>query len=317
MWSDYRNSCVVGMLLGALVIFSCDSAESKKGRFLLKGNGKMQEGDIQGAITFYEEALQVDEAFADAYYNRGLAYIRLANFPQAIADFNRAFEIQPTNYDVLYQRAIAHLDFGENYKALADADVLVNALPDDSRGYFIQGLTYTELAQHEIALDAFSQAIVLDPNNSDLLVNRATINYYQGNLSAAQEDLDAAKVLNAKEPNIYNLESLLAFETKAYEKALELVEKAIALNLNQPYYYNNRGLYQLFLGNLEKGLDDINYSLSQDNNNGYALRNKGLYHYFKGDFVQALSYLQEASAKNENLPLLVEYMEKVTTELKR
>ncbi|HSI75576.1 MAG TPA: tetratricopeptide repeat protein [Lunatimonas sp.] len=113
---------LIVVIIGTLLIASCDSAESKKGRFLLKGNAKLQEGDIQGAINFYEEALKLDGEFADAYYNRGLAYIRLANFPKAIEDFSSVFEIQPTNYDALYQRAISHLDFGENYRALGAAE---------------------------------------------------------------------------------------------------------------------------------------------------------------------------------------------------
>jgi len=108
------------------------------------------------------------------------------------------------------------------------------------------------------------------------------------------------------------LESLLAFEESNYNQALNLVEKAISINLNQPYYFNNRGLYRLFLGDLESGLEDINYSLRQDNNNAFALRNKGLYHYFKGESALAIRYFQEASAKNNSIPLLAEYMEKAS-----
>lgn len=45
-----------------LLIFlgSCDSLEDKKGRFLLKGNEKLEENDPKSAIGFYREAIALD-----------------------------------------------------------------------------------------------------------------------------------------------------------------------------------------------------------------------------------------------------------------
>ena len=73
-----------------LLLLACDSAEDRKGRFLLKGNVKLQENDFRGARDFYEEALKVDPDFAEAYYNRGLTYKMTADYPQAIVDFSQA-----------------------------------------------------------------------------------------------------------------------------------------------------------------------------------------------------------------------------------
>lgn len=54
------------------VILGCDSMEDKKGRFLLKGNEKLKENDLQGAIEYYTEAVKLDTKFNDALLNRAI-----------------------------------------------------------------------------------------------------------------------------------------------------------------------------------------------------------------------------------------------------
>ncbi|EON78942.1 hypothetical protein ADIS_0535 [Lunatimonas lonarensis] len=306
-----KSLLFLSFLLLALFGSSCDTVENKKGRFLLKGNGKLQEGDLQGAIRFYEEAIRLDNSYADAFYNRGIAYQRLANFQRAIGDFEKALEANPNYEDARYQKAVAHLDFGENYRALEEAKKLTQTEEYAAKGYFILGLTYAELSEYGQALNAFEMAIERTPENVDLWVNRATIRYYQGDYGKALSDLAQAKQLTDREPNIYNLLGLIDFEAGKYQEALENVELAIRLNPNQPYYYNNRGLFRLFDDQLEEGLADINYSLSVDPANLHALRNKGIYYYLKGEKELASQYLREVAAKNNKIPMVMEYLEKL------
>jgi len=46
------------------IAISCTSKEDKKGRFLLKGNNELKEGNLKGAITYYDEALAIPSAEA-------------------------------------------------------------------------------------------------------------------------------------------------------------------------------------------------------------------------------------------------------------
>ncbi|MBQ6975990.1 MAG: tetratricopeptide repeat protein [Selenomonadaceae bacterium] len=45
------------------------------------------------ASSDYTKAIQINPNFAEAYYNRGLAYQALGNNAQAQADFQRAKEL--------------------------------------------------------------------------------------------------------------------------------------------------------------------------------------------------------------------------------
>lgn len=64
-------------------------------QFLISGNQKFIQGDFQGAIADYNQALRIDPNFAKAYNNRGLAKYYLKDYAGAIADFNQAIRIDP------------------------------------------------------------------------------------------------------------------------------------------------------------------------------------------------------------------------------
>jgi len=52
----------------------------------------MEENDPKTALGFYEEALALDSNFVDAYYNKGMAHMRLNQLEEAIQDFSAAIQ---------------------------------------------------------------------------------------------------------------------------------------------------------------------------------------------------------------------------------
>jgi tetratricopeptide (TPR) repeat protein len=68
--------------------------------------------DYQNAIRSYDRAIEINPNYADAYYNRGLAYKNLKDYQNAIRSYDRAIEIDP-NY------ANAYCNRGSAYKSLS------------------------------------------------------------------------------------------------------------------------------------------------------------------------------------------------------
>ncbi|WP_289998131.1 tetratricopeptide repeat protein [Algoriphagus sediminis] len=292
------------------VFFSCDSIEDKKGRFLLKGNEKLAENDPKGAIAFYQEALELDSLYKDAYFNKALAHLELNQLNESILDFSKAIQIDQNYIEAIFQRGLTYLDNGEFYKAKADAENLLNKASEDWRSYFLLGLSEEKLKNYQGALAAFQRAKELDPDNSDLWVNEATVLFYQEDLIKALTSLEKAEELNPMEANIYNLRSMILFAQGEYSKANSEVDKALEISPSQAYFYNNKGLYLLFLEDLEGGLDLINQSIKMDPKNQFALRNKGIYYVLKNDKESALSYLTRLNEDFPDMDLVKEYYEK-------
>ena len=59
----------------------------------------IEEGEYQLAIENFDRAIWFDYSnevlFSSGYYNRGLAYAKLGNLSEAIANFTKAIKIKP------------------------------------------------------------------------------------------------------------------------------------------------------------------------------------------------------------------------------
>ena len=59
------------------------------------GESYIIDHDYDRAIADYTKAIEIDPKFADAYYNRGLAYCYKQDYDRAITDYTKAIEIDP------------------------------------------------------------------------------------------------------------------------------------------------------------------------------------------------------------------------------
>ena len=55
-----------------------------------RGNLKLEAGDVDGAIEDYERAIRIDEGFANAHHNLGVAYRRKGQIGRSVAALRRA-----------------------------------------------------------------------------------------------------------------------------------------------------------------------------------------------------------------------------------
>ena len=106
------------LVLGSPLTSSC--ANPLADNLYNSGVVKQNEGDYQGAINFYDKAIEINPQYADAYSNRGLAKVYLKDYQGAIADCNKALEINP-RYDSAYNnRGIAKRNLKDYQGAIAD-----------------------------------------------------------------------------------------------------------------------------------------------------------------------------------------------------
>lgn len=73
-----------------------------------------QDENYDAAITEINKAIELSPNWADAYYNRGLAYSRKLNYNQAISDYTKAIELNP-NYAAAYNNRAVNYYLINNY----------------------------------------------------------------------------------------------------------------------------------------------------------------------------------------------------------
>src|SRR5881628_3640501 len=85
-----------------------------------RGNLLLNEGDLDGALSDFNKAVESDPRYVMAYNNRGIAKIAKGDQDGAMADFNEAIKIDPHHPEAYVNRGLLRLQQG--MKAEAERD---------------------------------------------------------------------------------------------------------------------------------------------------------------------------------------------------
>ena len=87
---------------------------------LNQGQALADQGYYQGAIAIYNQAIEADPAYTEAYINRGLVYHDMGNYDQAISDFTEALAIDPDSAEAYNARGETRTHVEDVEGAIAD-----------------------------------------------------------------------------------------------------------------------------------------------------------------------------------------------------
>ncbi|KAL6637602.1 hypothetical protein ACP70R_025174 [Stipagrostis hirtigluma subsp. patula] len=108
--------------------------KDRKAELKLHGEKAVKRKDYLGALKLYSKAIGIDRFDATLYSNRSLCYLKI----------------------------------GEPQKALLDAEFCIRLRPNWVKSYYRKGAALMSLKKYEEALEAFSDALELDPNNVEI-----------------------------------------------------------------------------------------------------------------------------------------------------
>ncbi len=134
-----------------------------------------QAGRFAEAIKGYNEAIQLDPAYFDAYYNLGLAAAAAGNLSQALTAYETALAIRPDSLDARYNFAVVLMQGNYVLDSAHELESLLAKYPKDARAHVALGNLYAQqLRQPAQAKEHYLKALELDPRNP----RAATIRYW-------------------------------------------------------------------------------------------------------------------------------------------
>ncbi|GAB4379949.1 MAG: hypothetical protein Kow00121_35150 [Elainellaceae cyanobacterium] len=133
-----------------------------------QGIEKAGAGDLQGAIAAFNQALQQNPDWADAYYQRGRVCFNLGNLQQAITDYTRALFNDRQNFAVYYARSLAYLTDGQTEAAVDDIKQAILLKPNDAAAYHLLASARQKQSATEKAIASYKKAAELYLDRQDV-----------------------------------------------------------------------------------------------------------------------------------------------------
>jgi tetratricopeptide (TPR) repeat protein len=207
------------------------------------GNTLFAQGDYEGAIRAYTEAISRDASQFRAYNNRALAYMLTDRPDEAVSDLERALAASHDDPEILFNLGNVHLRRGfnplaaeafqravernpsdleaKNNLAVALARMeefdraeqllgeVVAQAPDDLAALANLAAVYDAQEDTQRALETYQRALDVDPNHFPTLRNLGILEAREGLLESARNHLEAALNVAPPESDTVMIETTL------------------------------------------------------------------------------------------------------------
>ena len=224
---------------------------------LSKGVALHYKNEYEEAIEKYDEAIELNPFFVEAYNSRGLAKEKLGRYQEAIADYNKVIELNPNHAIAYSNRGDGKYYLEQHQEAIADYDKAIELDPDDAIAYNNRGIAKSNLGQHQEARSDFNKAIELIPIFAEAYNNRGCAKYHLEQHQEAISDLNEAIELNTVFAEAYNNRGGAKYHLGQHQEAISDFNKATELNSDFSEAYSNLNLANQSLGRTQETAKDF------------------------------------------------------------
>ncbi|MBA4808254.1 tetratricopeptide repeat protein [Brevundimonas sp.] len=174
--------------------------------------------DALSRSVFWASEQEVNPADPVAGVKLAQALRELGRYDQAAEAVQATLTVQPDNLDALLELGRAHIARGQAFYGVAPLEKARDQAPRDWRAYSLLGVAYEQVRRFDDARAAWNQALVLSPDNPDVLTNAAMAAMTQGDAPAAETLLRRAAAQPAASGKVrQNLAMVLGLQGKMGE----------------------------------------------------------------------------------------------------
>jgi tetratricopeptide (TPR) repeat protein len=269
--------------------------------YALRGGARLNLGRHEEAVADLSESIARGRDDALVYRFRGIARAQQGH-QEALADLDAALKRGDTEAVTLFWRGCARLDAGEPDLAEADLDLALERGFDPASVKALRGIVRERLGRHADALADLDDAIEQGKVNLIVLTSRAAARIALANLEGAAEDLQRARSLAPRAPDLVsNLADLLRTQ-KRYAAAARVLDDALEGSPDEHRLRWKRGEVNLFAGRFEAAEIDYDTIIALRPDEPSFKGQRSIARYGRGDMQGAIDDLTLVIAKHPANP---------------
>ncbi|QGJ71992.1 Hypothetical protein PBC10988_37050 [Planctomycetales bacterium 10988] len=167
-----------------------------------------------------DQAIEIDPKHVEAYRQRGVLHLRLAEIEEALADLQKATQLDPTQLETLELYGLALAQNDQLDVALKQLDAVVKQEPERVSSYLQRAKVHLAMEKPELALKDLDKAVKLAPEEPTVRLLRAEL------LQEMDRDDDALVELRALLELDPTIEQAVAMQVEIFVRN-ERIKKAI------------------------------------------------------------------------------------------
>jgi tetratricopeptide (TPR) repeat protein len=205
-----------------------------------QGVAAFKQGDLDQAIRYFNQAIQMNSNYVGAYYFRGLSYMGKTQLDNSISDLSHALLLNTNYADAYYFRGMCYLDEKKYNQSIADLSQSL-LLKTNIAALTLRAYVYSCVTDYNSSIEDYNKLIQLNPLSIRAYLGRARAFILDGAFGLAIMDCNSALSINPDSVSAYQERGQAYNEEGDFDNAIADFSKAIDLNDKDSVNYYARG----------------------------------------------------------------------------
>ena len=274
------------------------AAQSTADEALARGASLQREGDLEGAVAAFREALELAPQRLDAISSLSVAYLHMGRPSEAIPGLRKARAAAPQHQGVAYFLGLAYFQAESYREAREQLAWVVERQPANSQARHLHALCLLKLGELDLGIQALEQVVGADPSNRQAVCTLGSA-YIKAGLVDRAEALVTQRLSGDETPEALLIKGSVHLARKDYRRALGVLERARVAGESLPMLRSQTGVALLYEGRRERAAEEFRAELAINPRDFNANAFLGWLVQQDGESERALELLQAAYNQNE------------------
>jgi tetratricopeptide (TPR) repeat protein len=194
-WGRFVAAAIGAIAVSLLLVSCAGNPQKARLKYLQKGDAYMKQKQYASAAIEYRNALKVDPRYTDAYFALAKADLAQGDPQGSFQALTQAISVDPNREDIRIARAellSSSPSEKDEAQAIGDAKYVIQKDPQNADAHDVLALVLFKQHQYSQALQEYSKASALAPNNPASYLGIARADLALGNTDDAEMNLKKA-----------------------------------------------------------------------------------------------------------------------------